>query len=439
MPAFIAFSVFSLFLTHHVANSIKPSLKKSYIIFALLILFLGLGSVSIYTMDNLMHGQIGMPGDSQYYLNGALSLIKTGRTQTFYPNYERFLALFLYLGNPFVARMAQVLLFLCMYALTVKAFDWLNISRIGLVYFSAFTAGIGIYYGAFVKFTRDSLIISIYSFIYFILVWYYKREEKYRRLPVVSFLGFSLLLGLSLFYLRSLGNIYIFPVIAGLTVESLVFGFKNEHKLLNRSSVALILIVLIAVFFSTGGFQTVAHFWQVNVKQGVLLQKEEKRLGVQRSRSVLDPFKALLGPGLIRPLLPQKYFIVWIPSFAAFYWWGMVFWYGNLIISTPILLKWPVVFVNKRTAIFTLVLFLSLVGGYTLVYISGMGMRKRVMFHFLYTIFITTTFFTQANDSEGKRMTSLKLPFSTPIFRLLVAVMLFVTLILSIQRVPNIF
>jgi hypothetical protein len=424
MISFLVLTVLTFFLVWYVKGRINPSFRGHYLLFSMAIVVLGVAAVLVYTIDNLFHGQVDMPGDAQWYYQGALLYLQTGETQTFYPIYEKFLAAFLMLGDPILARLAQLMLFLALYALCIRALDRLNVSTNGLVYFSTFTAFSGIYYGTLVVLVRDFLILFAYVFAFFILVWYYIQTEARQRAPNVKALFLILLVAL---LLRSLGPWLIYPLIAGVLGEMLLLYKKKVNR-----RFALVGIVIVGLFLAYGGFSEIQRLYQVVVVDAVLLEAVGEMLGVERTRSLLDPFAALLGPGLIRPLFPGEFFIVWIPSHAAFYWWGTVFWYINLIFSLPLIFRKPFAFLGKRGAVFALVVFVFLVGAYTLAYGSGMGMRKRMMFHFLYTLFIAAAYYTPLSAQNSAYAQKLVFPLPRLLVRLGVILMLMVATIMSV-------
>lgn len=424
--AFLALVVLTFFLMWHVKSSITPSFRKHYVLFSTAIVVLGVAAVLVYTVDNFYHGQVDMPGDAQYYYEGALSYLLTGETQTYYPNYEKFLAAFLMFGDPILARLAQLMLFLCLYALSIRALDWLRVSQNGLIYFSTFTTLSGIYYGTLVVFTRDFLVLFAYAFAFFVLVWYYAQAEARRRAPNARLLFLIVLVAL---WLDSLGHWLIYPLIAGVLGELLVAYFKKKVNW----RLALVGIVVVVIFLVHGGFYEIQRLYQVNVVEAVLLEAEGEMLGIEQTRSLLDPFAALLGPGLIRPLFPSEYFLVWIPSHAAFYWWGTLFWYANLIVSVPLLLRKPLAFMEKRGTVFALLVFLFLVVAYTLAFGSGMGMRKRMMFHFFYTLFIAATYYTPLSAQKSEHVQRRVFPLPASLVRLGVLLMLMVATIISVD------
>jgi hypothetical protein len=189
----------------------------------------------------------------------------------------------------------------------------------------------------------------------------------------------------------------------------------------------------VGIFLVHGGFSEIQRLYQVAVVDAVLLEAEGEMLGVEQTRSLLDPFAALLGPGLIRPLFPSEYFIVWVPSFAAFFWWGTLFWYLNLIFSLPLIFRKPFAFSGKRGAVFALVVFVFLVSAYMLAFGSGMGMRKRMMFHFLYTLFIATTYYTPLGAQNSAYAQKLVFPLPASLVRMGVLLMLMVATIMSVD------
>lgn len=237
-----------------------------------------------------------------------------------------------------------------------------------------------------------------------------------------------LMLVLVALWLHSLGSWLVYPLIAGVLGELLLLYKKKVNW-----RFALAGIVVVGLFLAHGGFSEIQRLYQVNVVDAVLLEAEGEMLGVEQTRSLLDPFAALLGPGLIRPLFPGEYFIVWIPSHAAFYWWGTLFWYINLFFSLPLVLRKPFAFKGKRGAVFALVVFVLLVGAYTLAYGSGMGMRKRMMFHFLYTLFIATTYYTPLGAQSSAYPQKWVLPLPASLVRLGVLLMLMVATIMSVD------
>jgi hypothetical protein len=426
MLAFLVLTVLSWFLVWHIKGHINPSFQRHYVFFSMAIILLGFVAIFIYTIDNYHHGQVDLPGDAQYYYESALSYLQTGETQTIYPNYEKFLATFLIFGDPILARLAQLMLFFFLYALSIRALDRLNVSQSGLIYFSTFTAFSGIYYGTLVVLARDVLILFAYAFVFFVLVWYYTRAEARRRTPNASLL---FLIVLAAIWLHSLGPWLIYPLIAGVLGELMVFYFKKE----GNWRLGLVGIIVVVFFLFYEGFSEIQRLYQHNVVEQALFMARKDIPETATRWRLIEPFVTLLGPGLIRPLFPSEYFLVWIPSHASFNWWGTFFWYINLIFSLPLVFRKPFAFLGKRGAVFALVVFVFLVGAYTLAYGSGMGMRKRMMFHFLYTLFIATAYYTPLGAQNSAYAQKQVFPLPASLVRLGVLLMLMVATIMSVD------
>jgi len=80
-----------------ITRKLPQKLRRIYLISIACALIFGSMSSIIYTIDNSLYNQDDMPGDSQYYFDGAMYYISSGQTYEFYPTYQQYLALFLFL------------------------------------------------------------------------------------------------------------------------------------------------------------------------------------------------------------------------------------------------------------------------------------------------------------------------------------------------------
>jgi hypothetical protein len=88
---------------------------------------------------------------------------------------------------------------------------------------------------------------------------------------------------------------------------------------------------------------------------------------------------------------------------------------------------------EKRGTVFALLVFLFLVVAYTLAFGSGMGMRKRMMFHFFYTLFIAATYYTPLSAQKSEHVQRRVFPLPASLVRLGVLLMLMVATIISVD------
>jgi hypothetical protein len=423
MIAFLVILILTAIMVRYVRDHIEATFRGIYLNYTLIIIFLGILSTIVYTVDNeVFNHQVDLPGDAQYYYYGALSYLQTGELVTYYPNYERFIAAFLYAGHPILVRLAQLLLFVWVYSLSVLTLNWLKVSKRGLIYFSIFTALSGIYYGALVTLVRDWLILFAIVAVFFVLTYW----EVFGK----NIFNVGVAIMALLFLLSSLGRWLVFPLLVALLGELSSIVLVSKTTLRKKLMVIGGIIIVMAIILLNLDY--ILYLYQINVEQGVLLDMQ-RDLGGPGTRNVWSFFKTLLGPGLIRPLFPADYFLVWVPSHAAFYWWGTAVWYVNLLVSVPKILREPLKFMDKRGGRFLLLLFILVIGTYVLAYGSGIGMRKRAIFQLLYTLLVAATYYTPMDNMSHRSISLVRLNLPVALVRLAVLLAIIVGTILSVR------
>lgn len=362
-------------------------LRQIYLVSIACALILGSVASITYTIDNSLYNQDDIPGDSQYYFDGAMYYIRSGQTYEFYPVYQQYLALFLRDGHALTARLAQLLTWLLGFSTTVWSLALQGITREGLKRFSLLTVGNGLFYGLATAFHRDVLILVMLAGIHALVVW--SETLNYRpALVIIPMLGVLLLVT----YINELQPwLAVLLMLALLMEYGAWISWSRQWKLLTFLSVSAGLIGALAfnelITFLSGKIYLTDVLIQYVVIEGSMVE-----LG-GASRDILSPFRLLLGPGLIRPLFAGQYFQEqWLPSHAAFYWWGTLVWYIALLLGVPVLVRRPTWLFGTKGAVLLWVLFIGYFGSYLFAYGSGVQLRKRAIFCYLFLILIASQY-----------------------------------------------
>ena len=433
MFALIVFSLITSLILYNIYYRLQPEIRPIFSKYLTFIFFLGSISIILYTADNLInHNQVDMEGDAQYYYYGAKEYLETGEINVLYPYYIKFISLFLQYGDAVTIRFAHLLLFMLIYSIGALILNDFGISKKGFKYYSIFTGLNGAFYGTLTPIVRDTFYLFHVALAIFLisrlLLLYDLGKLTYRKLILYSvplfFVGYGIyeLQFVSLFLI--LGAFIIsWSIIVVLLLKGNIF-----RKVGLMFFIFCISVVLVKYLLPTESF---LHGYEATMIDKLRI---EEQMALTGGRGVEDNplfafMRFILGPGLIRPLFPEKYFLVYTTMFAAFNWWGAVFWYLNLLITVPKLIRNPLLFLRIPSALFILVFTIEFALMYALTAGGPGGLRKRVVVYFFYTIFIAMTFYTPHVSEKIKKLKvvykGIKLPYEI-LMALLLIVFLFI-------------
>lgn len=382
--------ILAAFYTYRIISSeIRPIFIKCF----WSLLTIGFICSLIYTIDNSwFHGQVDMPGDEQYYYRHAESIL-SGGTSSFYALYDYFLGSLLYAGSPLIARMGQLILLMIVECVLFICLHLNSVNVHGFRYLYIVTAFNGIYYGTSVIFNRDILLI-FFTIIFIYIDFIYLRNQKIYLIIYMAVIAYCI---------SFLSNYLHFILLFSFFIQLIGSVFIDKRSIFARFSILIAIAIIFYLFTITS--DDITSLYDINVRQNILYETREELYG-ERIRSWLDPVKILLGPGLIRPIFPSTYFLTYVPSHAFFYFWGTLVWYLNLIITFPRIVARRASLGDTQSLIMLIIIFL-LVLSYTIVYGSGIGLRKRAMIHILYTIYASISLYS-SNDMESRKLDLIK-------------------------------
>lgn len=396
MIALFIFTLISFVIFYVIYHKLSKQYRSIYILSLVSIFILGILSVTLYTVDNIVNfSQIDMPGDAQYYYYGAIDYLESGEITVYYPVYIRFISMFLLEGNVLTVRLGQLILIAITYGLASLLLHNLSVNKQGYLYFSAFTVLNGAIYNLSSVIVRDGLIlffIVLFIFSFFTVTKNFSNKMLLRLSTIIS----AIVLSITLYFIFLLQHfnffILLFCIFFGLLLFILV---GHKAKLSKKILHILIMIPIVGVLYITLPTERFINSLNLVIFEQVGIQEQTELTGGRgvEGNIIYALARFLLGPGLIRPLMPSEFFLVYTNIFAFFNLWATFVWYGNLMITLPLLIRKPGILLIKYQSLF---IFLFIVT-YSLAYafFSGGpgGLRKRAIIYFMYNLLISITFF----------------------------------------------
>lgn len=391
--------------------------RSIYVLSLFSILILGTLSITLYTADNIVNfSQVDMPGDAQYYYYGAVEYLISGEITVYYPDYVRFISMFLLKGNELTVRFGQLLLMAITYSLASLLLHNLSVSKQGYIYFSIFTVLNGGIYNLSSVIVRDGLIlffIVLFLLSFFAIISNFVRKKFLKFNTVVNILIFSI----SLYFIYSLQYfnffIIVFCIFSGLLMYILI---AHKNKLSKKALYIIIAIFLIGVLYMILPTESFIRVLNLVIFEKIGIQEQIELTGGRgvEGNIIFALARFILGPGLIRPLLPSEFFLVYTNVFALFNFWAVLIWYANLIITLPLLIRRPGVPLSKYESIFILLFIITYALAYAFFSGGPGGLRKRAIIYFMYTLFISIAYFTPYRISRlsNHRLYSFTIPLS---------------------------
>jgi hypothetical protein len=347
-------------------------------------------ATAAYTLEiNALYGQKALQGDATKYVESAEGILAGDRSASFYPIYDYFLAALLWYGNSLTARIGQLLLLICSYCCGVLGLLRLGRGEKTITWFSRFICFNGIFYGLSTQLVRDSLLLTAFAIAFLCLATFQRRGRRGSTLVAILIGG-----GVAAM-MAALSNWLLYVLMAAVIVETI--GRVADHNRRN-GAVALVVVTIAAITLLLLSMDHLALLYRINVEQDMAREGFYDAYGVENSRSLLDLPKALLGPGLLRPIMWHEYFWYSTDAHSAMYWWGCAAWYCLLLMVASALVLRPGNVWRTPGARFAATAFICLVSIYSYAYGSGMGMRKRAVFQFLFLLAVASAGFFEQRE-----------------------------------------
>jgi hypothetical protein len=345
-----------------------------------------------YTFENIvLLNQVDMVGDAQYYFSGAVRLLETGSSDVLYPLYSGFLSLFLPLGGPLVARLGQV----CLLTIVVGLVLWtvtLKTDSVEALRYAAVSVVLngGLYVIA-VVFYRDLLITLCYVAVCALVSYLTIRRRVASKVVWPNLLALAALIAalLVLWHLSQWSSAMLISISSMAILGSMVPRSRHPYQKYAASLALLIAIGLTVAYVRSSTYVNTAV--RSIFMQGARLDELASQgvtIAALETSPVLAVARFVLGPGLVRPLLGERFFLVTTPTISALTAVAVMVWYGQLVVLAPRLLaavaaharQWKSVWFIGATMVLYAVIYGLAAGG------TGQ-IRKRILMYLLFTGF----------------------------------------------------
>lgn len=342
--------------------------KSHLLYFFLLFLFFFFWS----TIELYITNQIDLDGDALYYFETAIN--KT-YYENFYPLYPLFIT-YVGLDNPYLTRLVQ---FLALFLFSNYIFNKINKESISLdsqkLFKTFYVTNFGIYL-LIVQLVRDWMIFSIAGII--LVTFAYESKKFIKWIVVILFL--VLLFPIS----------QVLPIIIILSVLLVYIQFEVIKKK------SIIKIILLSTFILLARIVFFDYVESILYKSDRILTDKALIDESAKTNFVLGVFNFLFGPGIIRPLFPSKYYLVYTYYFSFLTWVAFIGWVFQFSYSIAYILYRKTILNFSRT-FFTF--FYSFIL-YVIIYVSTFGgpggLRKRMVAYFLFSL-CTLEIFSKSN------------------------------------------
>lgn len=361
----------------------------------ILIIFIGLSTILLYSFESLaIWDKIDLDDDPSYFFWMARQYSESpiNEIYAFYPEFVKFLSYFMtdnVVISALIIRLSNLLLLIQIYSFGFRTLNLFSVSRGGYLYYSFFITLSGSYYGLINPMTRDTILLYLYAlFIYLVL----KLTSQSKIQIIKSVPHIIVILGiLYTFYILQPYSMYI--CILGLVVAVILSNINRR-----MIKIAIVLLTTSALLVGYFAFQQEVLFFYQTASSVIEGSDEALRGGATVGLS--SAFRFIFGPGLIRPLFPEIYFINWSWGLVVLYSWSTIFWYANIFYSTDIICRGQFKKINKLTLLI-LMFAIEIVMVYTFAYGGSAELRKRSLVYFLFTLFVASAFFPKT-DSNGR-------------------------------------
>jgi len=339
--------------------------NKSILFFIISFLLMFIWSSSELYMKNI----IDLDGDATWYFESAINKMYD---ENFYPIYPLFIT-YVGIDNPYLTRIAQFVLLLILTLFIFNNIENRNWTESSIVLFKVFfVTNFGLYL-LIIQLVRDWMLFSLVAISLILFTNSKNNAFKFS----MSLFALLLLLPLS----QTLPFILITAYIITF-VQFDIFKKRSAFKII----LACVLLFTFYILFKENMSSLLERSLDVVSGDKVLIDESAK------SNFILGFFNFLFGPGLIRPLFPSKYYIVYTYYFSFLTWVACLSWMVQFSISTSIFFQnSKKLNFSKNFFIFFYTFFI-----YVSIYVAAFGgpggLRKRMIAYFIFTLCVCELF-----------------------------------------------
>lgn len=309
-------------------------------------------------------GIIDLEGDAVWYFETAIS--KT-YSENFYPIYPLFIT-YIGLDNPFLTRLWQFifLLILALYTfIIVDTLDWSDVAKKLFKLFYVTNFGV---YLLMIQLVRDWMIFSLTSLV--IVLFYSNTKFVFKYMAIL--LCLLLLVPVS----------QVLPAVLAISLLLAHVDFKALYYNSFRSFVLFVFLSFLVYFFFGDYFSALFNRMDSVFGEDAVLQDSEAKDNV-----LIGFFNFLFGPGLVRPLFPAKYYLVYTYYFSFLTWIACLSFFVQFSFGFSMLMRSSLRKLNwTKRFNFSFLAFLFYVLVYAAAFGGPGGLRKRAIAYFLFSI-----------------------------------------------------
>jgi hypothetical protein len=353
------------------------------------------------TIELYFQNIIDLDGDATYYFESAINKLYN---DNFYPLYPLFIT-YIGLDNPFFTRFAQ---FLFLLLITITLFNNINKREWNYTVIKMFkifyVTNFGIYL-LMIQLVRDWML---FSFTAISLVLF--TSEKKSRLNI---------------FFASISIIILFPLsqtlplilLTAYFITYLQFNLFKQKKIITTLMFILFSFILYYIFRQNIN-NILERSYDIIGGEKVLVDDSAK------SNFILGFFNFLFGPGLIRPLFPAKYYLVYTIYFSFLTWISCLSFMIQFALSSSFVFDKSLTLNFSKNFYIYLYTFLIYVSIYVATFGGPGGLRKRMLAYFIF-ILLTCELFSKNKLFPIKSYNFLK-------FLFVLFILIFITSVFSL-------
>jgi hypothetical protein len=314
-------------------------------------------------------GIIDLEGDATWYFETAVNKLYD---ENFYPIYPLFIT-YVGLDNPYITRIAQFFIILILTLFIFKNIEKRNWSKSSIKLFKIFyVSNIGIYLLA-IQLVRDWMLFLLTA----IALILFTDERKKVTNTIISFFALLLLLPLS--------QTLPFILLLSYCVSFIQFDVLKQRSYF-KIIIGLFSLLVFYLIFKDNISNLIEKSADVVTGDKVLIDDAAK------SNFFIGFFNFLFGPGLIRPLFPSKYYLVYTYYFSFLTWLACLSWMIQFSLSISLVSKNISRLNFSKNFFIFFYTFLVYVSIYVAAFGGPGGLRKRMLAYFIFILCISELF-----------------------------------------------
>jgi len=315
------------------------------------------------TIELNIYNIIDLEGDATWYFETAINKLYS---ENFYPIYPLFIT-YIGLDNPYFTRFAQ---FIFLFIVTIILFrnidkrEWdVSVKKLFKIFY---TTNFGIYL-LIIQLVRDWMLFSFTA----ISVVLFTSNDKNKVNSIIAILAIIFLFPLSQTLPLILFASYI------LTFIQFNF-FKQRH--LSSTIVFILFSVFLSIIFKNNIINLLER--SSDVIGGAKVLEDEAAKG----NFLIGFFNFLFGPGLIRPLFPSKYYLVYTYYFSFLTWISCLSFMIQFSLSVSFFFEKKIILNFSKNFFIFLYTFVIYVSIYVAAFGGPGGLRKRMLAYFIFIL-----------------------------------------------------